>query len=304
MESLKFWDGDEWQKHITNLLKMHYPLGDFVEIPDRDGGDNGIEGFTRDGNCFQCYAPVEPLSVDELYKKQRKKMTDDINKFIKNKEELAEFFGPTKITRWILVVPRHDTSKLVAHAERKAKLVRESNLPYVGEEFFVHIVEESYFKKELNILRQSETNGLNLTPTEISNDEIEKWIKENQNDLLVTLENKINKLPTLDKPEKVIQFRNEMIRHFITGQNTIDFLKDNHPYIYENLINTKRSRESYLATESLLHSGDKPVLLNDSMGKYSEALKDGVKGISSNTANILVLEAISDWLIRCPLDFY
>lgn len=304
MESVKFWDGDAWQIHIETLLKMHYSIGDYVGIPDRDGGDSGIEGFGRDGKCFQCYAPVEPLTVDELYKKQRKKVTDDINKFINNKEDLSAFFGPTKIKRWILVVPRHDTSKLVKHAEKKAKVVRESGLPYVDDEFYIHIVNEGYFKKELNILKQSETYGLNITPQEIEPKDIEKWIQENDNELVVNLENKISRLSTLDNDIKKDLFRNEMLKNFISGQNMVDSLKDNHPYIYENLSMTKRSREKYLTTESLLHQGGTPLLLTESMNRYRDALKEEVKGISSQTQNILVLEAVSDWLLRCPLDFY
>ncbi|SDP38134.1 hypothetical protein [Halobacillus aidingensis] len=121
MSEIKFWEGKEWQNHIEKLLKLHYPLGDYVPIPDKDGGDKGIEGFSRDGRCFQCYAAEEPLTIEELYNKQRRKISNDIKKFKNNQKELSSFFGPTKITRWIFVVPRHETNKIVAHAEKKLK---------------------------------------------------------------------------------------------------------------------------------------------------------------------------------------
>lgn len=67
-------------------------------------------------------------------------------------------------------------------------------MPYVADEFYIHIVNETYFKKELNVLRQSETHGLSITPQEVEQKDIEKWIKENDNELVVNLENKMGKL--------------------------------------------------------------------------------------------------------------
>ena len=63
---LNFTDGNEWQQLICRLLIHRYGL-QFEMVPDGHGGDLGIEGFSRDGCAYQCYAPDEPISVAERY---------------------------------------------------------------------------------------------------------------------------------------------------------------------------------------------------------------------------------------------
>jgi hypothetical protein len=89
-DGIKEWSGDEWQEHIVRLLRARYSEpGMFQEMPSRDRGDLGLEGFSRDGVCYQCYAPEPPYDVKDLYEKQRGKITTDIGKFMKNRQSLA-----------------------------------------------------------------------------------------------------------------------------------------------------------------------------------------------------------------------
>ncbi len=68
----RIWDGGEWEEYVMQLLRLHYPPGDLVEVPDRDQGDEDAEAFAAGTGCaYQCYAPEEPLSVDDRYTKQR-----------------------------------------------------------------------------------------------------------------------------------------------------------------------------------------------------------------------------------------
>jgi hypothetical protein len=42
----KEWNGDEWQEHIGRLLRVRYSEpGMYQEMPSRDKGDLGLEGF-------------------------------------------------------------------------------------------------------------------------------------------------------------------------------------------------------------------------------------------------------------------
>jgi hypothetical protein len=106
------------------LLAMHYPVGELVEVPDRDKGDYGIEAFARDGCAFQCYAAEEPLTVQQLYAKQRAKMARDLKKLVDNRSGLMAILGSVRIRRWLFLVPRHDSKELVAHAARKEAELR------------------------------------------------------------------------------------------------------------------------------------------------------------------------------------
>ena len=80
-------DGDSWEKFCQVCFKLKYEVDGYQEIPAWQG-DFGIEGFTRTGTLFQCYCPDEDYSGDELYEKQRDKITEDLNKLIKNEVPL------------------------------------------------------------------------------------------------------------------------------------------------------------------------------------------------------------------------
>ena len=192
----------EWQERIILLLKRRYGATGFQEIPDRDRGDYGLEGFARGGSAYQCYAAEEPLSTNELYDKQRNKITRDINKFKNNQVDLVKIFGPTKISRWILVVPRWESKDILKHAEKKAEEIRNANLLYVADDFCVHIATEEYFAVERQSLLDVGLAKIQVDPDELETTTVNDWAEEND-ESIKTLDHKIGKLnPSLDKNSK------------------------------------------------------------------------------------------------------
>lgn len=300
---MKYWEGLEWQKHIQLLLKRHYGPDSYQDIPDKHVGDYGLEGFsTRDCVAYQCYAAVEPLTTDELFKKQRSKISADIKKFIDNSNDLIGVFGNINIKCWILVVPRHESALLLKHGEKKASEVRKVNLSYVGEGFRISIVTEDYFAVEAATLRQNNLSIIDVDET-IDNDELEQWVAKQKGDLIVNLERKINKITHVRLGNNQLLFRNEMIKRFVEGQNIITNLHDNYPDIYNTLLKCKGNREKLLALESLINQDVPASMLKDSLGRYKDELVGAVKGVTPQTIERLMYEGVADWLMRCPLDF-
>ena len=83
------WDGNAWERHCLNLLRMRYKAsGQFEIVPAFHGGDLGIEGFSHDGCAYQCYAPRGPLPIKDRYESQRRKLTEDVVKLETNQSEL------------------------------------------------------------------------------------------------------------------------------------------------------------------------------------------------------------------------
>ena len=118
--------GEDWQQLVLRLLKVRYPVGEFVEVPDTVCGDCGIEGFGRDGKAFQCYVAQEPLPTAELTKRQKAKVTRDLDKLVSNRSTLRIILGETQLRFWILVVPRWEDKDLQVHAQAKAKTMMAS----------------------------------------------------------------------------------------------------------------------------------------------------------------------------------
>jgi hypothetical protein len=299
----RIWDGNEWQAHIQLLLKRRYTTGDYQEVPDTDGGDCGIEGFSRDGCAYQCYAAEEPLNTPDLYENQRRKMTTDIGKFIRNKDKLKPILGTTRISKWVFVVPRFESSKLIQHGEKKAEEVRRANLTYVADDFCVAIITDEDFAYEKASLIQAGLASLEISITPVEQQEIQSWLGQVENlGLVRNLETKSNKLSHLMSEENKSGFKNEMIRCFISGQSALNELYRQYPDIYEKIRKCKSTQEHFLSTECFLQTGTPSQTLIDTIKNYHKQLDEILK-LTGQTSKVLVYEAISDWLMRCPLDF-
>ena len=293
---------EEWQEHIILLLKQRYGATGFQEIPDRDRGDHGLEGFARDGSAYQCYAAEEPLSTKGLYDKQRNKITKDINKFKNNQADLVKICGPTKISHWILVVPRWESKDLLKHAEKKAKEIRNANLPCVADDFFIHIATEDYFSVERQLVLDVGLAKIQVNPDELETTTIEDWSGE-KDGLVKTLDSKIERLNSSSDKNEKLQLRNNFIRYYIEGQNVLEKLHFEYLNLYVAVKQLKTNRKKFLETSSQIPTGTPADTFNRALSEFKNELTDEVKGLSNNTIETLSYEAVSDWLLRCPLDF-
>ena len=300
--NVRFWEGEEWEKHIQLLLKRHYGPGNYQEVPAKHVGDFGIEGYSTDGCAYQCYATQEPCTTQQRYDAQRDKITTDIGKFIRNKPELVRLFGGTLIRRWILIVPVSESASLVQHASKKSEEVLRAGLPYVSDDFKVVIDTDSCFAKEINELANSGVISIENQNINVDPDRRNDWITSNDG-LVGALSQKAEKIPRLAIDGKIEDFKISMIEHYLRGQNLLDSFSKNYPDIYAQLDNCKRMYEFELKTLSLINSNPAPQHLTEAFKQYSGKLKDSAPNLQSTIIDALSWEGISDWLMRCPLDF-
>jgi hypothetical protein len=295
--------GEEWQTWATRLVKMHYGPAEYQKVPDNQKGDAGIEGFAiRLGHAYQMYGPEEPLTTDERYRKHRTKMSDDLRKFVKNQNTLSEIFGKIKVRRWILLVPHFDSKEIIKHATKKTEDVLAANLPYVdSQEFRVVVMDEDEFSIERESLLNANLALVSIGTDDISASALIDWAHKHD-DLVQTLDRKILRIPTLRNDDARREFRNLIIRHFLEGQNTLEELRK-YPTAYENIRIAKGERERYLATEVMLASGLPHEILVEALGEIEQTVRGQVRQVSDGTVKAVAWEAVSDWLIRCPLDF-
>jgi hypothetical protein len=300
--STKIWDPNDWESYIKLLLRVHYGPGQFVEVPAKHGGDFGIEGFSRDGCAYQCYAAQEPLSTEDLYTKQRDKITTDLNKFVKNRVQLILLLTTTIISRWILIVPRFESASIVQHCGKKAQEIRAANLPYVAVDFQVAVDTDDLFAIERAMLLKNGLTQISLPLTQVPADQITQWAGSNPVQIQ-TLDSKLVKLAPTQSNVQQKDRRDQMVRHLLQGQNALQELHLHYPELYEAVRHCKDGRENFLATESQLLSQSPQKLLADVLAQFKGELTDSVSGLERYTAEQLVWEAVSDWLVRCPLNF-
>ncbi|CAI2086393.1 TPA: hypothetical protein ACN7G2_002989 [Klebsiella pneumoniae] len=295
-------DPKAWEQYFKSIVRLHYKPANFCDMPDSQNGDFGIECYTLSGHVFQCYLPEQSSDVEKLVKSQRRKINTDILKFTtKYREDLELLFGDTKISRWILATPYSKSSKLTQYCTQKSLRVRALGLPYVSNDFQILVKTDSDYITERALLRRTNFQ-LNL---ELDNSTVENavsFINEN-----VDFLDKLNlKLPKIDPSESAQEsYRHFLIQKYLDYQNLLDELKQNWVDIYQVVYKCIQQRETNLVGLSMLSSsGTQP---GEKMLKQMEALKSDIekeiptfKGSDLEKINWGV---ISDWLIRCPLDF-
>jgi hypothetical protein len=293
-------DGNNWERRVKAWLRLRHP-GTFEEVPSDHHGDFGIEGFSRDGIAYQCYAPKSVLKTKDLYENQRNKITEDINKFINNSGELAKLFKDLKIHSWWLVVPEHKSGKLVQHASEKAALVRSKKLPYVADNFQIHIADVAEFEVERQAAIRKGVEALQIEDAEIGDDQIADWADQND-DFVKTLDRKIRAYSGETGPEKIEELRNQWIESFIAAENTLKRVQIRYADIWEDLRKLKKKREKLLFTKYSKYAAAYEVL-TATVGELRVEIEKKIPNLPTDKAEELSLGTVAEWLHQCPLDF-
>jgi len=292
--------GDDWQKFVMRLLYVRHG-SDLVEVPDQHKGDHGIEAFTTDGCVYQCYAPEGDVGPAILADRHKTKISADILKFKSNQSELKKLFGSTKISRWLLVVPDHCSSDVVAHCEKKAQELRELDpVPsYLAEDFKVITINGyEFFSLQISQIEKNggfllEADVLPLEPEQVSIFETtanEEW--------LANLDRKLLSLPRLPEGPARAAFRERLLRYYLEGSNALTYYDQRFPLISERVRSLKEAESRSLEIESVLKS----LTITKTREEFRQKMSEGIPSLGTVTADILCWAATVEWLMLCPLD--
>jgi len=294
-------DGNQWERRVNSWLHLRYRGGQYEEVPAEHKGDFGIEGFSRDGIAYQCYAPRGPLKVKELYENQRKKITDDISKFVTRKVDLAKLFGKLKIGSWWLVVPEHRSAKLVQHATEKAELVRSKALSYVKVGFFIHIATPEDFATERQAAIVKGLEALQLEESEVALAEVKDWADKNDQFVQI-LDRKIQAYSGETRKTKISDLRDQWIERFIASENTLNKMQIASPDIWEEFRALKNRKEKALFTKYSINAAASDVLLG-TLDQLRQDILARLPNLDPARAEELSMGTVAEWLHQCPLDF-
>lgn len=295
----KVWERKEWEEHVNDLLRIKHGQENYVPIPDRHNGDAGIEGFSFCGNAYQAFCPEELCTMEQLYDKQRDKMTTDISKFIDNKKNtLSSILGGTKIKRWILVVPNHLSKHLNSHASTKTAEVVKAKLAYVdNNDFHVLVWDRNTFKSEEAELLEQGIRVLRLEREAVSDVEVNAF-QTDKSDFVNNVEVKLTKLKPAS-PAQIEKARDVMLKQAIYAQNMLGNLKQEYPEYHSQIVSGVIEREERLHIEYFESQQKSPAqqiaALKEVLAKKSKLHEDNLDCIAAGT--------VADWLMRCNLDF-
>jgi hypothetical protein len=204
------------------------------------------------------------------------------------------------VKEWHFLTPRFDSRELIAHCTRKAKEVRSSGKSHVTPDFTILIRTESDFVPERDTLISSGLSQISPDLAPISEEEVAEW-KASNNEYFKTLEEKLRKIIP-DDYKRNTQIINQ-IKCYLLGQNILEHIRSEFPSHYEKIIKLKNATESNVEIASALPN-DPGEHLKYTLSEYEENIDSQLnKSIERSTIMRIGQEAISDWLIRCPLDF-
>lgn len=291
-------DPNDWQRWIVRLLRQRHGLKDLVEIPDAVGGDRGLEAFSRDGCCYQCYAPEGEPSSAERYERCRDKMTADTRKFVENAADLGKLFGDTKICRWVFVTPVHDNRKLVEHAEKKSAEIRKKKLPYVAKDFEIQIATEDYFEVERNLLLNEGLQKLDLPLADVDQTAVSAFASAHS-EQIGKFDHKIAKIV---EPNGCENLKAILLKLFLRGEDALARLR-NFPDIYEKFIALRNNREIYVARKSATRTAANAQALDETIEEFDREIRASIPALDAKVSEALANGSSVGWLLQCPLSF-
>ncbi|HAR84127.1 MAG TPA: hypothetical protein DCR69_00185 [Clostridium sp.] len=300
-------DGNSWEDLMQRCLKDKYEEELYQRMPATVNGDSGIEGFTlATGKVFQSYCPDKQYGASELYDKQRDKITTDLNKLVKYKEDLQKVLGDQLITEWHLITPEFTNKALNAHCRTKEKEYRKMKLEHLHPKFKVVINEYTDYiveiTRHMNLMKLKMDISVDL-PFEI------EWIKcdsthiENLKRKITNLFDSYN-MPQEKKEFSVKTVVDSFVFFYQRGLKVLNKLEDKFPEQYGKLKRIKTTQGENVEMACLMS----PLPKNELFEKIQSDLLEKLISELGNYFEESGLEQLSkriiaEWLMICPLNF-
>ena len=291
------WVGDEWQTFSRRLVQMRHGAQNVQDVPSKVKGDAGIEFFTTDGCCYQCYAPEETANTAKAASAMKRKATRDLPKLINNVSVIASLLGTIKIRRWILLCPFLDDKEVIAHVASKAVDVVEAKLDYIDDNFHALVHCQIDFENELQRLRL-ESHGIPIRVSSPTEYEVEEAANMISNRLDEKLERGFPQIDNETRKRRKLKF----IRSHLISSNALDQLKLEFPDLWESSWSTVQAEEMRLETIGP-SSGNPNEQLKQELERLERSLSTQLPTLDQATITSIANGTLGTWLIECPLDF-
>lgn len=294
------WSPDDWESFALSLLQARHGSVNIQKVPSTHQGDLGIDFYcTAAATIYQCYAVEEPVDIATRATRHKNKITTDLNKVVGGSAEVSKLFLGVPVKKWILLVPLHDSKDVNLHCAKKTGDTRELKLAHLDVDFEVCVHDQGTFPgAALNTAMAALTNvSLSvLTPTP---EELQQW-QAGSPDLLANATKKLAKRTSAGKVQDAVVNGVEL---FLKGNALVDALRSSAPDLHEKVtaaISGRAQRLSFVGPQG----GPAPSnIMNTELDTLIDAIKDAAPTLSHSNAEEIALGVLSDWIMRCPLDF-
>jgi hypothetical protein len=296
------WDPTEWEKYCLMLLRLKHG-NKLVPVPDKSGGDGGLEAFSTQGTAWQAYAPEgEPLTPRARYIAQRDKITRDLRKLQRYELRIASILGTTILSEWILLTPKHESAALIEHCQTKGQEVLAWKLPFIGTSFAVTVQTLDDFPLEHRALQEG-----GIIPGDLNASVVPPVVMESGSPfshavgpLIEVMDGKLAKV--IPNEESRGYYRGELLGSKVGGDELLARYAERVPDVAEAV-----RREISLAKRAMLMRQavgvDSAAHLNNVRDDVAARVTGAVNGITKSNSDLLADAALTGWLQECSMDF-
>lgn len=297
-------DGASWEGLCQQVFKRKYEVDGYQEMK-ASPGDFGIEGFTvNTGWAFQCYCPDKHYERSELYRHIREKITEDIGKLEKYKNELEKRLGQTKICRWIFVTPEVDKNEILVHSRNKEQEMRSKGLSIIASDFTVFIYDGEHFIVEINELRAASGESLVfdemppvLSELKGEQEEYEKNVQRKSTARLAQRK---------DKPDfqaRVNQLSQLTIESFLSSDGFFKRIEATSPITYVKLVRIINEYEQHVIETSATWSATAEELTEKVREGLAQRINQELAEFDLTLAHKVARYMTARWLAVCELSY-
>lgn len=301
--------GNAWEELCVECYRIRYQSDHYTAIPAVQGGDAGIEGFTRTGVVHQCYCPEREYTDNELYNHQRDKLTADIDKLMKNAKRLEEL-GVPPISEWHFVIPEYRDARIISHACSKqeevlnAKKKTPTAYRHIADRFGIFIKIADDFKLEISRIIRTNLTDMKLN---LAIQHTDDWT-DCDSQKVENIRRKIKAVMNVDDDSHhaLNSLVNIYVGYYMSGLEIMNHLRVDFPEIYEGIYQLEQSykREvsikTLMSTDCTLHKSVFDGILDEFQSKLEH---DFSRMLTMASIGELKQDLIASWLADCSMEF-
>lgn len=300
MSAVQVWNPDDWELFSLNLLQHRHGTLNVHKIPAAHQGDFGIDFYcTKEAVAYQCYAVEEPIDISTRADRQKTKITRDLAKIVANEMEIKKLFNDVRIKHWILLSPLHDSKEVNLHCSKKTKDMRDKQCGVLDDAFEVAIHDLTLFPAAVIASGLTSISSVKLSVPAPSTEEVAAWTVGSSN----LLANAHHKLLKRTSPENISDAVADATSAFLQGNALLDALRSGSPDLHEKVTIAIKSRARRIQFAGPQGGQSANGILHAELDSLISAVQSAAPNLSNENAEQIAYGAISEWIMRCPLDF-
>jgi hypothetical protein len=299
--AIQVWNPDEWETFSYSLLRSRHGPLNVHKIPAAHKGDLGIDFYcTADSVAYQCYSVQEPIDITTRADRQKAKITRDLAKLDKNNGIVSQLFLNAPIRNWILLVPRHDSKEVNLHCSQKTVELRAAGHQYLANDFELGVHDLDAFSPQEVSKEIGAMSSVALSVAMPTAEEIANW-SSGSPDLLNNARVKLSK--RAGQAKELSSLVEQSINWFLEGSALLDALRDGSPDLHDQVVAAIASRATRLQLGGPAGGPDPGKILLSELDSLKDAVRQAAPNLTVIAAEKIALGTLSEWIMRCPLDF-